>query len=165
MWAVGGLTDLANVIFAKRACTRAVEWAGALSWWSCSCSLGHCEYDSKTVHKLWRKPEVSGSQIWAVGGLTELADVMLCQKSLHESCRMSRLIVVMNLICSLGHCKCDGHTVHKLSQWSLTADWLAHGKVTVHSKVSSDWLLITSRPRDRFSRYSKWPDTFRTVLV
>ena len=24
---------------------------------------------------------------------------------------------------------------------------------------------VTSRPRDRFARYSKWPDTFRTALV
>jgi len=24
---------------------------------------------------------------------------------------------------------------------------------------------VTSRPRDRFSRYSKWLDTFRTALV
>ena len=58
----------------------------------------------------------------AVGGLTDLGDVMLCQKSLHENCRMGRLIVVMKLICSLGHCECDGHTVHKLSQQRLTAD-------------------------------------------
>jgi hypothetical protein len=27
-----------------------------------------------------RKPEVAGSQIWAVGGLTDLGDVMLCKK-------------------------------------------------------------------------------------
>ena len=54
-------------------------------------------------------------QIWPVGGLTDQGDVMLCQKSLHESCRMVRRIVVMKLICSLGHCECDGHTVHNLS--------------------------------------------------
>ena len=39
--------------------------------------------------------------MWAVGGLTELGDVMLCQKSLFESCRMGRRIVVMKLICLL----------------------------------------------------------------
>jgi hypothetical protein len=54
--------------------------------------------------KLSEKSEVSGSQIWAVGGLTDLGDVMLCQKNLHESCRIGRRIVVMKLICSLGHC-------------------------------------------------------------
>jgi hypothetical protein len=32
---------------------------------------------------LWEKPEVAGNQIWAAGGLTDLDDVMLCQKSLH----------------------------------------------------------------------------------
>jgi hypothetical protein len=44
------------------------------------------------------------------GGVTDQGDVMLCQKSLHESCRMGRRIVMMKLICSLGHCECDGHT-------------------------------------------------------
>jgi len=60
--------------------------------------------------------------MWAVGGLTELGDVMLCRETLHESCRMDRRIVVMKLICSLGHCECDSHTVHMFSQGLLTAD-------------------------------------------
>jgi len=55
-------------------------------------------------------------------GLTELGDGMLCQKGLQESCRMGWRIVVMKVICSLGHFKRDGHTVHKLSQRRLTAD-------------------------------------------
>jgi hypothetical protein len=69
--------------------------------------------------------------------------VMLCQKRLHKSCRMGRRVVVMKLICSLGHCERDGHTVHKLSQRRLTADWLApreSDSSRMHSKVSSDWL-------------------------
>jgi hypothetical protein len=40
-------------------------------------------------------------------------------------------------------CECDGHTVHKLSQWLLTADWLAPREsdcLRMRSKVSSDWL-------------------------
>jgi len=40
-------------------------------------------------------------------------------------------------------CECDGHTVHKLSQWRLTANWLAPRESDcsrIHSKVSSDWL-------------------------
>jgi hypothetical protein len=52
-------------------------------------------------------------------------------------------------------CECDGHTVHKLSQRRLTADWLAsrdsvHG-CTVRSPLTG--CQVTSRPRDRFSRY------------
>ena len=81
--------------------------------------------------------------MWAVGGLTDLGDVMLCQKSLRESCGMGRRVVVVKLICSLGHCESDGHTVHKLSQRRLTADWLAPRDSDcsrMHSKVSSDWL-------------------------
>jgi hypothetical protein len=69
-----------------------------------------------------KKPEVAGSQIWAEGGLTDLGDVMLSQKTpLHDSCRMGRRNVVMKLICSLGR-ECDGHTVHKLSQRRVTAE-------------------------------------------
>ena len=116
----------------------AVDWACVL-------------YDRR-IHKsppfqrrlgLWEKPEVSGSQIWATGGLKNLGDVILCQKNLHESCRMGRRIVAMKLICSLGHCECDGHTVHKLSQRRLNADWLAPRESDCSrtpSKVSSDWL-------------------------
>jgi hypothetical protein len=51
----------------------------------------------------------------AVGRLTDLGDVMFSQKSLHESCKMDRHIVVTKVICTLGHCECDGHKVHKLS--------------------------------------------------
>jgi hypothetical protein len=58
--------------------------------------------------------------IWALGkarslrepnmgyrGLTDLGDVMLCQKSPHDCCRMGRRIVVMKLICSLGYRECS----------------------------------------------------------
>jgi hypothetical protein len=40
-------------------------------------------------------------------------------------------------------CECDSHTVHKLSQRCLIADWLAPQEsdcLQMHSKVSSDWL-------------------------
>ena len=56
---------------------------------------------------------------------------------------MGRRIVVIKLICSLGHCECDGHTVNKLSQRRLTADWLAPREndcSRMHSKVSCGWL-------------------------
>jgi hypothetical protein len=65
------------------------------------------------------------------------------KKSLRESCRMGWCIVVTKLICSLGHCECNGHTVHKLSQRRLTAVWLAPQESDcsrMGSKVSSDWL-------------------------
>ena len=76
-------------------------------------------------------------------GLTDLSDMMLCQKKLQESCRIGRRIFVMKLTCSLGHCECVGHTVHKLNQRRLTAEWLAlrdSDCSQMHSKVSSDWL-------------------------
>jgi len=47
------------------------------------------------------------------------------------------------LICSLDHCECNGHAVHKLSHWRLTANLLVPRESDcsqVRSKVSSDWL-------------------------
>ena len=41
------------------------------------------------------------------------------------------------------NCECEGHTVHKLSQWGLTADLLApreNDYLRMHIKASSDWL-------------------------
>ena len=65
------------------------------------------------------------------------------KKSLHESCRMGRRIEADSLICLIGHCECNGHTVHKLSQRRLTAD-LLDPRVSdcsrIRSNVSSDWL-------------------------
>jgi hypothetical protein len=40
-------------------------------------------------------------------------------------------------------CECNSRTIHKLTQWRLTADWLApRGSDCwrIHSKVSSEWL-------------------------
>ena len=68
---------------------------------------------------------------------------ILPKKSLHESCKMGRRIVVMKLICTLCYCECDSHTVYKLSERRLIADWLAPRESDcsrIHSKVSSDWL-------------------------
>ena len=82
-------------------------------------------FSLSTVILALGKPEVTENPIWAVGVLTDLGDLMFCQKSLHESCRMGKHIDADSLICSLGHCECEGHTVHKLSQQCLTADLLA----------------------------------------
>ena len=72
-------------------------------------------------------------------------------------------------ICSLGHCECDGHTVHKFSQRRLTADWLAPRESDcsrMHSKVSSDWLpSYIKATRPVLEIFKKWTDTFRTALV
>ena len=90
------------------------------------------------------------------------------QKSLQDRCRMGKHIVVMKLICSLRHCERDGHTVHTLSQRRLTADWLAPREsdfTDAQLRSALTGCQITSRSPDRFSRYSKWPDTFRTALV
>ena len=90
------------------------------------------------------------------------------KENLHEICRMGRRIVVMNLICSLGHCEWDDHTVHKLGQRRLTADWLAPRESDcsrMHSKVSSDWLpsyIKATRPvLEIFKMARYFPDSPR----
>jgi len=109
-------------------------------------------------------PEVAGSQFWAVGGLTDFSNAK--KKSLQESCRTGTRIVVMKLICSLCQCECDGHTVHKLCQRRLTADWLAPWErdcSRMHSKVSSDWqpsYIKTKRPvLEKFKMAGYFPDS------
>jgi hypothetical protein len=92
--------------------------------------------------------------------------VMRCQKSLHESCRMGRRIVML-LICSLGHCECDGHSTQAQSTASHCrmanpmGEWLFRD-VQLRSPLKG---CQVTRPHDRFSRYSKWLDTYRTALV
>ena len=95
---------------------------------------------------------------------------VLPEKNLHESCRMGRGIFVMKLICSLGHCECDGHTVHTLSQRRLTADWLApreNNCSQMRRKVSSDWLPSYIRATlpvlELFKMAGYLPDSPRTA--
>jgi len=58
---------------------------------------------------LWEKPKVTGRQIWAVEKMTRgLCDALL-------TCRMGRRIVVMQMICSLVHRECDGHSTQAQS--------------------------------------------------
>ena len=71
-----------------------------------------------------------------------------------------------------GDRECDGHTVHKLSQRRLTADWLAPRESDcswMHSKVSSDWLTIfikTTRPvLEIFKMAGYFSDSPRTSEV
>jgi len=143
----------------------AVDWACVL----CDRRI-HTSPSFQRRFWLWEKPEVAGSQIWSVGGLKELGDAMFCPpQKLHESCRIGRRIDEDTLICSLGHCECDGHTVHKLSQRRLTADWLAPQESDCSgmcSKVFSDlqpsyikftWLVLEIL---KMARY--FPDRPRT---
>jgi hypothetical protein len=65
------------------------------------------------------KAKFAGSQICAVGGLTDLGDVMLCQKSLHKSRRMGRHNVMKKLICSIGYSECEIHIAYKVNGISL----------------------------------------------
>jgi hypothetical protein len=90
------------------------------------------------------------------------------KKSLHGSCRMGRRIDADSLICSFGHCEFDVHTVHKLSQRRLTADWLdprEGDSSRIRTKVSSDRLpsyIKAARPvLEVFKMAGYFPDSPR----
>ena len=68
--------------------------------------------------------------------------------------------------------ECDGHTVHKLSQRRLTADWLAPRESDcsrMRSKVSSDWLpgyIKATRPvLEIFKMAGYFPDSPRLCML
>ena len=101
----------------------------------------------------------------------EWRDALPKKKSLREICRMDRRIVMKKLICSFGHCECDGHTVHTLSQLPLTTDWLAPRESDcsrMHSKVSSDWLpsyiKATRTVLEIFKTAGYFPDSPQVAL-
>ena len=84
---------------------------------------------------------------------------------------MCRRIDADSLICSLGHCECDGHTVHKRSQRRLTADLLVPRESNcsrMRSKVSSDCLpsyIKATRPvLEKFKMAGYFPDRPRTTF-
>ena len=65
-------------------------------------------------------------------------------------------------------CECDRHTVHKLSQRRLTADWLAPRQSDcsgMHSKFSSEWLPSYIKATRTFLEIPKRVDIFWTALI
>jgi hypothetical protein len=115
-----------------------------------------CVLCDRRIHKsphfqrrfqLWEKREVAWRQIWAGGGAVRPGRCNVLRlppkTSPNANSSLGRRIDADSLICSLGHCECDCHSVHKLSQQRLTADWLAPRESDCSwmcSKVSSDWL-------------------------
>jgi len=69
-------------------------------------------------------------------------------------------------------CKCDSHTVHKLSQRRLTTDWLAPRESDcsrMHSKVSPDWISsyikATQPVLEIFKMTRYFPDRPRILYI
>ena len=85
---------------------------------------------------------------------------------------MGRRIDADSQICSLGPCECDDHTIHKLNQWLLTADWLDPREsdcLRMRSKVSSDGLpshINATRPvLEIFKMAGYFPDSPRISFL
>ena len=78
--------------------------------------------------------------------------------SLHENSTMGTRIDANSRICLFGDCESDGHTVQKLSQRFLTAEWLAPRESycsRTRNEVSSGWMPSYIKVTGRVLEISK----------
>lgn len=66
------------------------------------------------------------------------------------------------LIYLLGHCEYNGYTIHKLTQWLLTADGVIPWDSVCSCMIGCQ---VTSRMHNQFSKYSKLLDFFQTLCI
>ena len=106
------------------------------------------------------------------GVLKDLGDVALCQKPCTRAVEWAGALSWWSWSARSAICECDGHTVHKLSQRRLTADWLAPRESDcslMHGKVSSDRLpsyIKATRPvLEVLKMYGCFPDSPRTKML
>ena len=127
------------------------------------CSLGHCECDGQTVHKLSTASHCRLTSPKDGHTVHKLSTASHCRltspKDGHIVHKLSQRRLTADWLApktvshttqaqsTASHCRLtspkDGHTLHKLSQRRLTADWLpprGSDGSRMQSKVSSDWL-------------------------
>jgi len=181
-------------MFASKSLCVSCRMGGRIDADSLTCLLCQSECNGHTVRKLsqrhltanWLAPQESDcSQIhskvslsdrlpsyikatWTVLEIFTMSGYVPDRPQMESPRRRGCYFQLMwpNHLC---HCECNGHTVHKLSQRHLTANWLAPQESDcsqMHSKVSLSLIgcQVTSRPHERFSRYSQCLDTFQTGL-
>ena len=119
----------------------------------------------------WKESEVSGYQIWAIGGLfTKNLCIRYdarrgkllwwsCQSPVAYSCRLlnhpnsfcgrmpklNEKFDVGSLLYSLSHSECDGHTAHMLTQWCLLSPLTSTMKLSLSHTcvpVHCPWLPV-----------------------
>ena len=81
--------------------------------------------------------------MWSVGWLTDLSDVIICQKACMRAVEWADALSWWSWSASSVIFNAMIIQYNKLSQWRLTADWLAPQEsdcLRMKSKVSSDWL-------------------------
>jgi hypothetical protein len=114
------------------------QWDSWLSLWTVWPSHSQIPFHSTAILALGKARSRREPNLGCKGVKKPAWCDSLPPKNLYEFCRTDRRIVVTKLNYSLGHCECDGHRVHKVSQRRLTADWLAPRESDcsrMHSKV------------------------------
>jgi len=108
----------------------------------------------RTSHSQWPSEQISESASMRLANSTAIVQAFSGKVSHHPGLSAPlqprfgslRLLAFTRVTIAVGReeiCECDSHTVHKLSQRRLTADWLAPQDSDcsrLRSKVSSDWL-------------------------
>ena len=115
IWDVGGLSHLGDFMF-RKLYRRCAAWVVALLWWSCQSPVAH---SSSLLNHL------SSFQ----GGMFKLnakfdADLLLY---------------------SFGHCECDSHTVHMLTQQCLLPTLTSTMKLSSFTHAHSSPLSLVDR--------------------
>ena len=122
----GGWVTWVIWCFAKKLCTRHGVWAGALSWWSCQSPVAH-----------------------GCGLLNRLSS--FCGQMFKLNAKLD----ADSLLYLLSHFECDGHTVHMLTQWCLTAPTDLYSEVLIiHTHTFQSTVLgcqVTLMSRKTFS--------------
>jgi hypothetical protein len=136
--------------------------------WLCLCTVwpSHSQIFRLTAILALGK-SVSHSQIWAVGELIGLGDVMLCWEAYTRTTEWAGALSWWNWCARWVIVNETVAQYTSSSQRRLTPNWLAPWE-----SVRGCWggypltgYQVTSRPRFRFSRYSKRTDIFRAALA
>jgi hypothetical protein len=129
------------------------EWADKLLSWQCACPYcnSHASFFGKASHHTGISG-LSTAQIWqSITSHRSIYSSDLAKHHITQVYLQPRFVTLwLNAfpkakitIERMGICESDCHTVHKLSQRRLTADWRVSRESDcsqMRSKVSSDWL-------------------------
>ena len=139
--------DWACVLCDRRIYNDRASWSVSSRQSACSFYISHAGFFRKASHhpgvSAPLKPDLAPCDFWLFPKLNcrwKRGD--LWKRPSHSTQSLS----------TASHCRLT----------SPTGEWLCHVR-TVTSPLTG--CQVTSRPSDRFSRYSKWLDTFRTALV
>jgi hypothetical protein len=124
---------------------KLVSWQWDAAEWTCVLCDRHIHND-QTSRSAHHNNVPANSTALMQAFLANYHITQVCQSPLQPRCGCLRLLAFPRAKITIERgeiCEYDGHTLHKISQWHLTAEWLAPWESECSrmcSKVSSDWL-------------------------